>query len=124
MLKLHISMYLVQNATSFLPLPGIIGTGDNPEAELGVNLDLLLPTRFAAAYIPVALNPGDQTLVSCPAQAYIGTGDYLEAELDVKRGLQEEGTNTDLLALNKKLKASGVTGWQGLRSNQGAQQGF
>ncbi len=37
-------------------------------------------------------------------QAFIGSGDYVEAEQDIKRGLVEEPNNADLTALMKKLK--------------------
>ena len=38
------------------------------------------------------------------AQSYIGTLDYLEAELDLKRGLEVDPASTDLSALLKRLK--------------------
>ncbi|KAG1681124.1 hypothetical protein FOA52_015566 [Chlamydomonas sp. UWO 241] len=43
------------------------------------------------------------------AQGYISMADFLEAELDIKRGLCIEPTNTDLVALSKKLKVEQKT---------------
>lgn len=38
------------------------------------------------------------------AQARMGLGELLEAELDIKAGLLSEPDNTDLQALHRKLK--------------------
>jgi hypothetical protein len=51
----------------------------------------------------------------------MAVGDYLEAELDIKRGLSELGPdgkpNAELSALHKKLKVRrewhGMSGWPG-----------
>lgn len=40
------------------------------------------------------------------AQAFMATVDYVEAECDIKRGLDEEPGNAELLALQKKLKVA------------------
>jgi hypothetical protein len=37
-------------------------------------------------------------------QALMGRGDYVEAEMDLKRGLAEEPGNADLAALMRKIK--------------------
>jgi FK506-binding protein 4/5 len=63
-----------------------------------VAVSLIIPMQV------LELDPCNIKALYRRAQARIGTGDLLEAELDIKAGLLNEPDNADLNALNRKLK--------------------